>query len=343
MTDTDRRGGAARALLLAASFVIVIAGLQAAGTLMLPFLISVFVALVSLPLLNWLQAHKVPGGLAVLLTLLADLFVLAALAMLVGGSIRGFTQALPFYQERLQDIATTLVEWLHGQGIDVSPTMLNDLINPSMALDLVSRTFRGTAAVLQNLLLVVLTIVFVLMEAAGFPAKLEAAFGREARTSEQYATIRREIQHYLGIKTVVSVVTGVIVGFALWLLGIDFPLLWGLLAFLLNYIPSLGSILAAVPPVLLAIVQYGAGRAVMVALVFVAVNMLLGNLIEPRVMGRQLGLSTLVVFLSLVFWGWVWGPVGMLLSVPLTMIIKITLENTELRWVAVLLDANPRT
>ena len=136
--------------------------------------------------------------------------------------------------------------------------------------------------------------------------------------------------------------TGTVVGVAMAIVGIDFPVLWGVLAFLLNYVPNLGSILAAIPPVLLALVQFGVGRAIAVVAVFAAVNVLLGNLLEPRLMGRRLGLSTLVVFLSLIFWGWVWGPVGMLLSVPLTMIVKIMLENTpDLRWVAVLLGDRP--
>jgi len=123
-----------------------------------------------------------------------------------------------------------------------------------------------------------------------------------------------------------------------WILGVDFPVLWGLLAFLFNFIPNIGSILAAVPPVLLALVQFGIGRTLAVAGGYVAVNMVVGNVIEPMVFGRKLGLSNLVVFLSLVFWGWIWGPVGMLLSVPLTMVVKLALEHSEqYHWVAVLL------
>jgi len=184
--------------------------------------------------------------------------------------------------------------------------------------------------------------VFILSEAAGFPAKLQAAFGHR-ESSDRFANIKREVQHYLGIKTLISLTTGSIVAAATAIIGVDYPLLWGMLAFLLNFIPTFGSILAAIPPVMLATVQLGAGHALAVALVFVSVNVGLGNFVEPYFMGRRLGLSTLVVFLSLVFWGWVWGPVGMLLSVPLTMIVKIMLENTEdLAWVAVLLGAGPK-
>ena len=136
--------------------------------------------------------------------------------------------------------------------------------------------------------------------------------------------------------------TGVIIGVALWLIGVDYPVLWGVLAFMLNFVPNIGSIIAAVPAVLLTIVQLGIGPAFLVAVVYVAVNILIGSILEPRFMGKGLGLSTLVVFVSLIFWGWVLGPVGMLLSVPLTMIFKIALESSpETRWIAVLLGSSP--
>jgi predicted PurR-regulated permease PerM len=147
------------------------------------------------------------------------------------------------------------------------------------------------------------------------------------------------VQRYLAVKTTVSLVTGAAIAIWTGLVGLDFALVWGLLAFLLNYIPTIGSIIAAAPAVLLATVQLGLGPALLVGVGFLVVNTVLGNIVEPALMGRAVGLSTLVVFTSLVFWGWVWGPVGMLLSVPLTMIVKIFLENSdELRWIAVLLD-----
>ena len=154
--------------------------------------------------------------------------------------------------------------------------------------------------------------------------------------------IRADVQRYLGVKTLMSLLTGSLVGVCVALLGLDFPLLWGMLAFLMHYIPNLGAFLAAIPAMLLALVQLGIGGAGLVGLAFVVIHMVVGNVLEPVLMGRRLGLSVLVVFLSLVFWGWVWGPVGMFLSVPITMIIKITLENSKsLRWIAVLLDVSP--
>ncbi|MBA7685918.1 AI-2 transport protein TqsA [subsurface metagenome] len=142
----------------------------------------------------------------------------------------------------------------------------------------------------------------------------------------------------MAIKTLVSLATGVLVTIWIAIIGVDYPLLWGLLAFALNYVPNIGSIIAAIPVVLLATIQLGIIQAVAVAIGYLAVNLVMGNVIEPRFMGRGLGLSTLVVFLSLIFWGWILGPVGMLLSVPLTITAKIALDSSEeTRWIGVLL------
>ncbi|MDX1440115.1 MAG: AI-2E family transporter, partial [Rubricoccaceae bacterium] len=160
----------------------------------------------------------------------------------------------------------------------------------------------------------------------------------EGATFPQIRQFTEGMKQYLVIKTMVSLLTGTIVALWLTIVGVDFPLLWGLLAFLLNYIPNIGSILAAIPVVLLALVQLGLGSAVLVAVGFLVINMVIGNVIEPRWTGHGVGLSPLVVFFSLVFWGWVLGPIGLILSVPLTVTLKIALESSpETQWLAVLL------
>jgi predicted PurR-regulated permease PerM len=341
----EARDKGARTLLVVASLVVVIAGIKAASSLILPFLVALFLAMVTLPLLNWLQSKRIPKPLAVPVTIVVALLVLGGIAVVIGGSIKGFTAQAPKYKENTEQVVAGVQQWVQARGVAVPDELgqsLTNLVRPSQAFDMIAGTLKGVAGVLSNLLLVLLTIVFILSEAAGFPAKLQLAFGHR-ESSDRFDKIKQEVQHYLGIKSLVSLTTGAVVAGALAIIGVDFPLLWGMLAFLLNYIPTFGSILAGIPPVLLALVQLGPGHAIAVLIVFAAVNVVLGNFVEPYFMGRRLGLSTLVVFLSLVFWGWVWGPIGMLLSVPLTMIVKIMLENTEdLAWIAVLLGAGPR-
>ncbi|HJN43592.1 MAG: hypothetical protein CL477_06440 [Acidobacteria bacterium] len=336
----------ARFLVVAASLIVVIAGLQAASQLLLPFLTAVFLAVISLPVMVWLQRKKVPTPLAVLTTVAAAAGVVSVLGVVVGQSVNEFAQVAPQYQARIQELANGVLAWVEEIGLPTSEWSPLDYVNPEAVVDLLVELLGGTlgalAGLLSNAFLVLLAVIFILFEAAGFRAKLRVAFGDRGDNLERFGQMTLQIQNYLAIKTAVSLATGLLAGLWVWGLGLDFPLLWGLVAFVFNYIPNLGSIFAAIGPVLLSVVQFGPGRAIAVAAGYVVINVVFGNVIEPMLLGRRLGLSTLVVFLSLVFWGWVWGPMGMLLSVPLTMMLKIALENTEdLRWVAVMLDKNP--
>ena len=344
VANEDRsRDRGARFLIIAASLIVVVAGLRAAGELLLPFLVSVFLAIISLPIMEWLKRWRVPIALAVLLTVLTNIAILVGLLVVVGQSLNEFTAAAPGYQARLQELMAAPLSWLQARGVTTEEYGGMELINPGALVDLVGAALRAVATIAQNTFLVILTMVFILFEATGFTQKLRMAFGNRLQNVERFGVMVSQVQRYLAIKTLISVATGICVGLWVSLLGLGFPLLWGLVAAIFNYIPNLGSILAAIPPVLFAIVQFGPGHAAVVAMGYLVINVVFANFLEPYLMGRRLGLSTLVVFLSLVFWGWVWGPVGMLLSVPLTVIIKIALENTEdFRWLAVMLDASPR-
>jgi AI-2 transport protein TqsA len=186
-------------------------------------------------------------------------------------------------------------------------------------------------------------LVFMLWEAVILPAKIQAAERSGPVDLERWRPILSRVQRYLILKTVVSLATGVAAGLLVWLVGVDFALFWGFLAFLLNYIPNVGSFVAAGPPVVLSALQLGLAPTLVIAAGYLAINMVLGNLVEPAVMGRGLRMSPLAIFLALVFWGWVWGALGMILSVPLTVSLKILFENTEsLRWLAALLGRRPR-
>ena len=205
-------------------------------------------------------------------------------------------------------------------------------------MNLTARLLAELGSALSNIVLILLTVAFILFEASSFPVKLRAVLGDPQQVFPQFTRFVGDIERYMAIKTLISLATGILIGIWLAILGVDFPVLWGFLAFLLNYVPSVGSTIAAVPAVLLAFIQLGIGRAAMAASGFMAVNFILDNVIETRLMGRRLGLSTLVVFLSLIFWGSLLGPVGMVLCIPLTMTLKFACENNKsTRWIAVLL------
>ena len=329
------RGPGARYLLTFASLIVVIAGVRAADAIIIPILLAVFIAVLSLPLLHALQRSGLPRILAVVATVLADIAILSAVGFLVVRSVDEFTGQLPGYQANLEQATSSAVQWISERG---GPTEAGDFLDAERVVGLVGGAVTRVAAVLQNALLVILITVFILFEATSLPAKLRLAFGDGGDRFDRWTRTAKDVQHYLGIKTVVGVVKGVLTGLLVAFFDIDFPVFWALSAFFLHYIPSIGSFVAAIPPVLIAVVQFGPGTAAGVALGYLVIDTILGNMVEPALMGRRFGLSVLVVFMSLVFWGWVWGPVGMLLSVPLTIIVKIILENTEdLRWLAILL------
>ena len=256
----------------------------------------------------------------------------------VAQSAGAFTAKLPFYQARLVEIVEGLVVLAEPLGIEVSQELLLSYFDPGTALVLAGNTLRGLGGVLSNSFLILLTVIFILAEASSFPRKLRDVLTDPDNDLPHFARFADNVNRYMAIKTTISIVTGVIVSVFLALLGVDFPVLWGLLAFLLNYVPTIGSFIAAVPALLLALIQLGPLHAAIAAGGYFLLNIIMGNAVEPRFMGQGLGLSTLVVFISLVFWGWMLGPVGMLLSVPLTMTAKIALEASPTSaWLASLL------
>jgi predicted PurR-regulated permease PerM len=290
------------------------------------------------PPVFWLQRKGLPRWAAILLVVLLLWAGFIGIATLLGTSINSFTRAMPGYQASLEQGFASLLEWLTGLGLKVPIASIQEQIDPGAAMRLARGVLTSLGGVLTNTFLIMVTVIFILLEAASFPVKLRSAFGNSETTMDAFGTFAGGVNKYLAIKTLMSLVTGVGVWLLLTLVGVDFPVLWGLLAFLLNYIPTIGSIIAAVPAVLLALVQFGGPKGLVVAAGYLVINIGIANFIEPQMMGRGVGLSTLVVFLSLVFWGWVFGPIGMLLSVPLTMIAKIALGTSEKsRWLAIML------
>ena len=340
MNDSNQQQATARGAIVIASIVIIIAGIREASAILVPFLLAVFIAVIGGPPAFWLKRKGFPSSLAVLTVVLVILGIGIGMGAVLSTSLNGFYQQMDSYKESLNQQMDTLFAWLKDMGIHLDWKLLKEVINPGEAMQLVATVLAGFGSVLTNAFLITLTVVFILLEASGFPAKLGAAMKNPQASFPAFEQFTQAVKSYLAIKTVVSLATGL--SAALWVavLGLDFPLLWGLLVFLFNYVPTIGSILAAVPAVLLALIQLGPFPALLVAVGYLCINFAFGSVIEPRFMGRGLGLSTLVVFLSLVFWGWVLGPVGMLLSVPLTMTAKIGLESRkETRWLAILLGS----
>lgn len=324
-------------LLVTAALVIVIAGMYAAESILVPLLLATFISLLSAPFHLWLQRKGLPLSLALTVVVGMIVGMLTGIAILVGSSLEEFTRNLPQYQVRLQGQLVEFITWINKFGLAVSQEQILRYFDPGVIFSLIGNLLGNLGGVMTNGFLIFLTVIFMLAEASTFPQKLKLALGDKYNPAF-FETFTKNIQRYMALKTIISIVTGIIIGSWVSIMGLDYPVVWGFLAFLFNFVPNIGSIMAAVPAVLLALVDIGWAPAIYTAIGYLVVNITIGDMIEPRVMGKGLGLSTLVVFLSLVLWAWVLGPVGMFLSVPLTMTIKIAFDSYEdTRWIAVLL------
>jgi predicted PurR-regulated permease PerM len=336
----------ARLIVIAAAVVVVLAGLRAAQAFVVPLLMAVFLTVLCAPPLRALRRRGLPEWLAVALVVSGAALIVLAVAVVLGGTVQRFLGALPEYRAKLDGMVQGVLSYLEGQGISLSAEQLSGQMNVGAVFDLAGLTAGSLVAAFSNVVLVLLLMAFFLFEVSRGPRLIRRAMRDPHADLSALARGADDVQRYLAIKTVLSlanaaVAIGVCVAF-----DVDFALVWGLLAFLFNYVPNIGSILAGIPPILVALVQHGPARAATIAGIFLLVDMVSGHIVEPKVMGSRLGLSPMVVMVSLVFWGWMWGPVGTLLSVPLTSMAKIMFEQTQdLRWLAVLLgpdDPDPR-
>ena len=313
---------------LAACVVIVLAGVRAASSMIAPFLLAAFVAAVSLPVLDWLRQLGARTGLAILAVVLLNAAVLSFFGWIMLESILDLRTQLPAYVERSQALEQAIRVRAQGLGLELGPDYLATFVQPERLLDMATRAARNVTSLLSVGLLILLYLVFMLAESVAFPDRWRAVFGGDSRGIAGTARALRQVQRYLAVKTAISLATGLCIGLGAWLLDVDFALLWGFSAFALNYIPSIGSIVAAVPAILVALLQFGPGRALALAAVYLTVNFALGNVADPILVGRQLRLSPLIVLMSLVFWGFTLGLPGMFLAVPLTIALRIVMQET---------------
>jgi predicted PurR-regulated permease PerM len=330
--------------IIIAAVIIVIAGLMQAQSIVVPILLSLFISIVCTQPILWLSKKKVPFTIAVILVLMGILLIFLLFGSLIGESLADFAKDAPKYEDRLKTIFQDIMVQLNQMGLQTNSEQILQILDPGKILNFSANMVGQLGGIMSNSFVIMLITIFILLELNGFVLKTRVIELKHGNSLKYLNKIGVSIRSYLSIKTIVSLLTGILITIYLYIIGVDYAILWGVIAFMLNYIPNIGSIIAAVPTMLLALVQLGFGGMLWTALGYLAVNMIIGNIVEPKVMGKGLGLSTLVVFLSLVFWGFIFGSVGMFLSVPLTMTIKIILEsNKNTGWVAVLLGTEEET
>lgn len=326
-----------RGIMISAAIVIIIAGMSAAQEIIVPLLLSAFIVIVISPLFFYFTNKGVSKSLSLFLVLTTVLLIFFLFSTIVASTITSFTQDLPEYEAKLSVLFEEGLVQLENLGIALPTGDINEVLNPAKIMQFTGALLESSRDFISNSLVILFLVIFMLLEASLIPKKVAAIHKDFTQHAQKFV---EQVKAYMVIKTLFSLITGLLVAVMLWALGIHYALLWGMLAFLLNFIPNIGSIIAAIPAVLLALVQTGSMTALIVAAGFITINILIGSIIEPKYMGEGLGLSILVVFVSLLFWGWVLGPIGMLLSIPLTVMIKIAVESHEkTQWISVLLDS----
>lgn len=343
-----RPPGATQALLAAAATIVVLAGVKLAADFITPIIIGFFIAVLSYPLMRWFEARRIPRTLALPLTIIIDLSILVAFAFLAASLFSDFQQKwTESYQDRIRHSAVHTLAWteetLQSIGVEGVREGFDSMINIDallkLATDNVGGVVTGLTSVVRLTMLVLLLVGFMLADASGFVRKLQTVHLIGGPDFRGWTRVTSDVQKYLAIKTVVSLATGIAAWALCRAIGLDFALLWGIVAFGLNFIPAVGSIIASIPPLILALIQFGWPQMLIIAAGYFAINTVFGNIIEPTLQGRRFGISILVVLLSVLFWGWLLGIAGMFLAVPLTMLLKVALSTShEFQWISAMLE-----
>lgn len=321
-----------------ASIVVVMAGVMYASTIVTQFLMAVFIAIISSKPVGYLRSKGWSNSLAVGVVILFIILLSISVGGFIGTSVANFTSNLDVYNQKVSSGLSGVFEMLENVGVSVSKDRFLKTIDPGVIMNFTAKLLNGLGNLMGNMAMILLIVGFILAESTSYGVKLRAILNRPDNSMHNITTAMDQINQYLGIKTMTSLLTGVIIGVMLWIVGVDFPFMWGMIAFLMNYIPNIGSIIAAIPALFMAFISLGGTGVLWTGVIYLVVNIGIGNILEPKLMGNGLGISTLVVLLSLIFWGWILGTTGMFLSIPLTLAAKIAFESNEsTKWISVLL------
>jgi len=338
MNTTDIESNESSSLVKVAALIIILAGVFYAKSFLTPLLLAIFISILCAKPISWLETKRVPKWIALIIVMLTLVLLFSGFSFLIGGTISSFSSNVSKYGSSLTAIINSFIQLLNEHGLNIGKDQVPTLIQPARILEFTAGALNGLAQMLEKTLLIFILVLFILLESESFPDKAKAIFSGSDESIAYFSTIVKNIRHYLWIQTLIGLVVGILIYIGLMIIGVNYALLWALIVFLLNYIPNIGSVIATIPAVLFALVQLGIGGALWTLGTFMVIHNVIGNFFEPRIMGEGLGLSTLVVFLSLLLWGFLLGTVGMFLSVPITMTIKIILEqNEKTLWLAILL------
>jgi AI-2 transport protein TqsA len=331
-----------RVMLFLATTIIVLAGMRLGAPVVTPTLFALVVSLIFSPIYAWLKRRGLPAPLALLIMLVGLGILFVALFAFLSVSIGKFTGRLAFYTAQLDLRTDELQALLESMG--VSNIDLREVVDPGAIVGALGSVLSGLGSFLSNLFLILMITLFLLGEGPAMLARLRASAAADNPQFARLYIVGRGVIRQLGLRAITNFIIGTGITLLFWLLGVDFPLLWGVLAFFLSFVPYIGLPIAAAPGVLLALAEFGVGRAVLVILGVVVINQLAEYGLDPFLLSRGLQLSPAVVFLSFTLWAWLLGAPGAFLAMPITLLLAAMFDTfPETRWLAGLMTTRPAT
>ncbi len=322
-----------RYITFAAAWVIVLAGMKAMGGIVVSLLLSALLAVALSPLQSWLIKKGLPSWAALILTVIVGILILVGLVTIMVVGLVQFGTALPEYSDQIDSLTSDLNGQLATYNIDVEETLSGLEIDTGKVVETSVSFVSGLLGALTDVGLVIVIIAFMLVEALDLPGKLKVV--RPMMGDATVSRWSRSVDHmrqYLTLTALVGAGAGVLDTIFLWIIGVPFPVLWGVLSFLFSFIPNVGFLLALIPPTILALLEFGWPMAIVVIVGYIIINGLFDNVIKPKFMGEGLNLSVMLVFVSLIFWGFILGPLGAILAIPLTVLVKELLVEADDKW-----------
>ena len=322
-----------------ASFVIILAGVKMASEVVVIIFLGIFISSIFSTLLKILQKRNIPKIISYLLILIIVILVSFLFAYVINISLNDFVKNLPSYEDKFNNIILNSIHFAQVAGFEIDKQKILDTLNFGSFFGFTTIILGSIGTFLSKFLLVIIGVAFILAESKSFQTKLKIIFKNNAKKLEHFNLFSYNIQRYFVVKTFTSFLTGFIIAIVLLLFGVDYPILWGVIAMLFNFVPVVGSIIASIPAILLTLMNFDLNTTIWVTVLYVIINISISNILEPKLMGKELGLSPLVIFFSLIFWGYILGIVGMFLAVPITMTLKIAFDsNISTHWIGILMS-----
>jgi AI-2 transport protein TqsA len=333
---TLRQTSFLRVMVVLAATGVVLVIIRLGAPILNPIFFALVLSLLFSPIYSWLKRRGLPSPVVLVIMLIVIGALFMGLFTILGVSISRFSERVGYYTSQLNSQVVSLDALLERLGI--SNVDLRDVVKPNALADALGTVLSGVAGFLSDLFLILMIMLFLLGEGPAMMNRLRTGAGRDNPQVERLTTVGRSVVRQFGLRAIVNLVTGAGVTVLLFLLGVDFPLLWGILTFFLSFVPYIGLVLAVTPAVVLALAEFGVSRAVLVIVGVVVINVLAENVLSPVMMGRGLNISPTIVFLSFIFWAWLLGGPGAFLALPITLFVAVMLDTfPETRWLASLM------